>query len=44
MGEGKRLRVVLDTNILISILLFGERLEAIRKAWKERKNSVNFLS
>ena len=32
MDEIKGLMVVLDTNILISILLFGRRLESIRKA------------
>jgi len=42
MGERKGLRVVLDTNILISILLFGGRLESIRKAWKTGKIKLIF--
>ncbi len=42
MGERKGLKVVLDTNILISILLFGGRLESIRKAWKEGKIQLIF--
>ena len=33
MGK-KKLRVVLDTNVVLSVLLFGGRLEFIRKAWK----------
>ena len=36
MGK-KRLRVVLDTNVILSALLFGGRLEFIRKAWKGGK-------
>ncbi len=34
MGK-KRLRVVLDTNVIVSALLFGGRLEFIRSSWKE---------
>ena len=33
----KKLRVVLDTNVILSVLLFGGRLEFIRKAWKDEK-------
>lgn len=35
MGAEKRLnRVVLDTNVLVSALLFGGRLEPIHRAWR----------
>ncbi len=34
MGKGKTLKVVLDTNVLVSTLLFGGRLEFIHRAWK----------
>lgn len=35
MGAEKGLiRVVLDTNVLVSALLFGARLEPIRRAWR----------
>lgn len=35
MGAEKGLsRVVLDTNVLVSALLFGGRLEPIRRAWR----------
>ena len=37
MGKRKQLKVVLDTNVLISTLLFGGYLEPIRKAWKQGK-------
>ena len=36
MGK-KKLRVVLDTNVLVSALLFGGNLQEIYKAWKEGK-------
>ena len=36
MGK-KELRVVLDTNVLVSALLFGGSLQEIYKAWKEGK-------
>lgn len=36
MGK-KKLRIVLDTNVVLSVLLFGGRLEFIRKAWKDGK-------
>jgi len=42
MGEGKGLKVVLDTNILISALLFGGKLHAIVQAWKEGKIKLIF--
>jgi len=42
MGEGKGLKVVLDTNVLISTLLFGGKLEAVRQAWKEGKIHLIF--
>ena len=42
MGKGKSLKVVLDTNILISTLLFGGRLEPIRRAWKGGKIRLVF--
>ena len=41
MGK-KRLRIVLDTNVVLSTLLFGGRLEFIRKAWKEGKFKLLF--
>ena len=41
MGE-KKLRVVLDTNVVLSVLLFGGRLEFIRKAWKDGKFRLLF--
>ncbi|EDP74819.1 putative toxin-antitoxin system toxin component, PIN family [Hydrogenivirga sp. 128-5-R1-1] len=41
MGE-KKLRVVLDTNVVLSILLFGGRLEFIRKAWKDGRFRLLF--
>jgi len=35
MGENlKRLRVVLDTNVLVSALLFGARVGMLRDLWK----------
>ena len=34
MGK-KKLRIVLDTNVVLSVLLFGGRLEFIRKALKD---------
>ncbi|NPA14306.1 MAG: putative toxin-antitoxin system toxin component, PIN family [Aquificae bacterium] len=37
MGKRKSLKVVLDTNILVSALLFGGRLNFIHRAWKEGK-------
>jgi len=42
MGEGKGLKVVLDTNILISALLFGKKLHTIVQAWKEGKIKLIF--
>ena len=42
MDKGKRLKVVLDTNILISILLFGGQLEPIRQAWRKGKIKLIF--
>jgi len=44
MGEGKHLKVVLDTNILISVLLFGKKLEPIREAWKKGFIKLIFCS
>ena len=41
MGK-KELRVVLDTNVILSSLLFGGRLEFIRKAWKEGRLKLLF--
>ena len=41
MGK-KRLRVVLDTNVILSVILFGGRLEFIRKAWKEGRIRLLF--
>lgn len=35
MGK-KKLKVVLDTNVILSSLLFGGRLAFIHEAWKER--------
>ncbi len=38
MGKKKEgIRVVLDTNVLVSTLFFGGRLSAIRTAWRETK-------
>lgn len=34
------IRAVLDTNVLISALLFGGRLEEIRRAWREGRLRV----
>ncbi len=42
MGKRKQLKVVLDTNVLISTLLFGGYLEPIRKAWKQGKIRLIF--
>ncbi|GAB6064924.1 putative toxin-antitoxin system toxin component, PIN family [Aquifex pyrophilus] len=41
MGK-RKLRVVLDTNVILSVLLFGGKLEFIRKAWKEGKLKLLF--
>ena len=41
MGKDQ-LRVVVDTNVLLSVLLFGGRLEFIRKAWKEGRLKLLF--
>ena len=41
MGK-KKFRVVLDTNVVLSILMFGGRLEFIRKAWKDRRLKLLF--
>ncbi len=41
MGK-KKLRVVLDTNVILSALLFGGRLEFIRRAWKRGKLTLLF--
>ncbi len=41
MGK-KKLRVVLDTNVVLSVLLFGGRLEFIRKAWKDGRLKLLF--
>ncbi len=41
MGK-KKLRVVLDTNVILSVLLFGGRLEFIRKAWKDGRLRLLF--
>lgn len=41
MGK-KKLKVVLDTNVLVSVLLFGGRLEEIYKAWKSGKLTLLF--
>jgi len=38
----KKLRLVLDTNVVVSVLLFGGRLEFIRKAWKEGQLKLLF--
>jgi len=38
----KKLRVVLDTNVILSALLFGGRLEFIRRAWKRGKLTLLF--
>jgi len=37
MGSEKVIRVVLDTNIVISALLFGGQLERLTDLWKEGK-------
>lgn len=38
MGEGEEeIKVVLDTNVLISALLFGGHLPAIREAWRDAR-------
>jgi len=42
MGKEKQLKVVLDTNVLISTLLFGKYLEPIREAWKQGKIRLIF--
>ncbi|MEO2154095.1 MAG: putative toxin-antitoxin system toxin component, PIN family [Aquificota bacterium] len=42
MGKRKSIKVVLDTNILISTLLFGGRLEFIRRAWKKGRIKLIF--
>ena len=42
MGKEKQLKVVLDTNVLISTLLFGGYLEPIREAWKQGKIRLIF--
>jgi len=36
------LRVVLDTNVILSVLLFGGRLEFIRRAWKNGRLKLLF--
>ncbi|RLJ70444.1 putative PIN family toxin of toxin-antitoxin system [Hydrogenivirga caldilitoris] len=41
MGKDE-LKVVLDTNVILSVLLFGSRLEFIRMAWKEGKLKLLF--
>ena len=41
MGK-KKLKVVLDTNVILSVLLFGGRLEFIRKAWKDGRLKLLF--
>jgi putative PIN family toxin of toxin-antitoxin system len=42
MGKKEPLKVVLDTNVLISILLFGGKLEFIRQAWRSGKINLIF--
>lgn len=38
MGEGEEeIKVVLDTNVLISTLLFGGQMSAIREAWRKTR-------
>ena len=37
MGSEKVIRVVLDTNIVVSALLFGGQLERLIELWKEGK-------
>ena len=37
MGPEKVIRVVLDTNIVVSALLFGGQLERLIELWKEGK-------
>lgn len=38
MGKGKtKIRVVLDTNVLISALIFGGRLSLIHTLWRDKK-------
>ena len=34
------IRAVLDTNVLVSVLLFGGRLDGLRQAWKEGRLRV----
>ncbi len=41
MGKDE-LRVVLDTNVILSVLLFGGRLEFIRRAWKNGRLKLLF--
>ena len=41
MGK-RKLRVVLDTNVILSSLLFGGRLAFIHRAWKEGKLTLLF--
>ena len=41
MGK-RKLKVVLDTNVLVSVLLFGGKLEEIYKAWKSGKLTLLF--
>lgn len=41
MGK-RKLRVVLDTNVILSVLLFGGRLEFIREAWKDGRIGLLF--
>ena len=41
MGK-KKLRVVLDTNIIVSSLLFGGSLAFVHEAWKEGKIRLLF--
>ena len=41
MGK-KKLRVVLDTNVILSSILFGGRLEFIRRRWKEGRLKLLF--
>ena len=38
MGKKEEaIRVVLDTNVLVSVLFFGGRLSALRTAWREAR-------